>query len=126
MAYEEDERLENVRYDCYQYVRNMELHHIVCDEHFKDLEKECMKTVLIKKADRLERFLAGSEHICKRIAQCIICRKMVSLMISQSENPEVGATVRRHCYGGNYHFDKNLIHTMIIQDFNDLLNLDYD
>ena len=65
-----------------------------------------------------------SEHICKRIAQCIICRKMVSLMISQSENPEVGATVRRHCYGGNCHFDKNLIH--IIQDFNDLLNLDCD
>jgi len=45
-------------------------------------------------------------------------------MISQSENPEVGATVRRHCYGGNCHFDKNLIH--IIQDFNDLLNLDCD
>ena len=53
----EDERLGNVRYDCYQYVRNMELHHIVRDEHFKDLEKECMKILLIKKADRLERFL---------------------------------------------------------------------
>ena len=67
--------------------------------------------------------VAGSEHICKRIAQCIICRKTISLMISQSENPEVGTTVRRQCYGGNCHFDKNLIH--IIQDFNDLLNLDY-
>ena len=35
----------------------MELHHSVRDEHFKDLEKESMKNVLIKRADRLERFL---------------------------------------------------------------------
>jgi len=35
----------------------MELHHIVRDEHFKDLEKGSMKKVLIKRAERLERFL---------------------------------------------------------------------
>jgi len=35
----------------------MELHHLVRDAHFKDLETESMKTVLIKRADRLERFL---------------------------------------------------------------------
>ena len=40
----------------------MELHHIVRDEHFKDLEKESMKTVLIKIADRLERFLKRIIH----------------------------------------------------------------
>ena len=53
----EDERLENVRQDCYHHIQNMELHDIIEDDHFDNLGKECMKTVLTKRADRLERFL---------------------------------------------------------------------
>ena len=154
----EDERLASLQRQCYEYIQDMELGDIIGSEDFDDLEKETMKTVLIRKADRLENvlrriypqflglleycmwlcyqkkradlqwcpihYVAGvaKEDTCKRMTHCSVCKKMILLMISQSFDVSSETLVRKHSYGGKYHFDRNLI--QVVKDLKNMVKFD--
>lgn len=156
----EDERLEEVQDQCYNYIQDMELTDIILNEHFDDLEKQTMKNVLIRKAERLENILkriypqflglleycmwlcyqkkradlqwcpihyvagVAKEDTCKRMTQCSVCKKMIMLMISQSFDISSETGIKKYCYGGKWHFDRNLI--QVVKDLKNIVRFDPD
>lgn len=82
---------------------------------FVGLLEYCMWLCHQKKKADLQwcplHYVAGvsSGDICKRISQCSVCRKMILLMISQSYNVNLETAKRCYCYGGKFHFGKDLI-----------------
>ena len=55
----EDERLDIVRRDCYNLIKDMELEDIMEKEDFKSLDRDSSESVLVKRTERLETFLKG-------------------------------------------------------------------
>ena len=53
----DDERLILVRKQCYELMKNMELKETQGKESYKNLEKDAMERVLVKRIQRLETFV---------------------------------------------------------------------
>ena len=55
----EEQRLDFVRQDCYNLIKDMELGDIMEKEDFKSLDRDSSESVLVKRTERLETFLKG-------------------------------------------------------------------
>ena len=55
----EDGRLEDVREECYDLIKNMELAEIRGKSDYKNLERKSLENALVERIERLETFLKG-------------------------------------------------------------------
>ena len=184
----DDNRLDGVRSECETLVEDMELADITGMSDFKNLNRDSMESVLVRRSKRLETCLKrvypqlfglveyclfmkldgyssgkkvsrcpqhfpesgqnankANEDLVQRIRNCSVCRGMIKQLVSSSvkgvekssTRPVVGfsfsfptsglgaasreTAVSEYFYGGNYHFDKELI--TLLKDIDNVISI---
>lgn len=152
-----DSRLQSICEKCCDVIQNMDLKEITQTFDFKNLNRDSLEKVFMKKINRLETFLAklypqfiglvefcmvlclryvndfipcpehfdfmdsgevASEELFQRVKSCLVCRKMIERLLSESKTSSSLPTEER-IYGGTLVFDEELI--SIVEDFHEMI-----